>query len=69
VSAYTEINRYGFIHGAAHVERIGEGPKGHVAIHISGGKGKWIQVTVSPKGHLIRVHDQDGYELVAGGKK
>lgn len=60
-----EESRYGFIYGPANVERIGEGPKGHVAIFISGGKGEWVEVCVSPKGHRVRVFDQEGNELEA----
>jgi hypothetical protein len=65
MSANVEITRHGFVYGSAHVERIGEHPAGYAALHISGGRGKWIEVFVSPGGDSIRVYDQDGNELTA----
>ena len=55
----SEVTRFGFIYGAMHVERIGQSPKGHTAIYVSGGRGPGIEVTVSPAGQVIRVHSMD----------
>lgn len=61
----TEITRFGFIFGSAHVERVAMLPQGHAVLHISGGKGKFIEVYVSPGGRSVRVFNQDGSEMKA----
>jgi predicted secreted hydrolase len=62
MSVTCETTRFGFIYGAMHVERIGQSPKGHTAIYVSGSRGRGIEVTVSPAGQAIRVHGMDGQE-------
>lgn len=54
--AYEET-RFGFIFGAAHVERCLSTPDGGTVTTICTRQGRSVHVYVSPKGRALRVYD------------